>query len=366
MQQQARQYVFFVQNSLLYESLNVFWHSLQTGNQCMRARHPRSVVFKNCIESDARKREDSYQKNSIDCIQFMTLSGEKMIAANVANGGLKDRLKSLRPAPKPTKPKTLPENADADTTNTVKSVVSDAPQVISLEEASKLKLPPLPPEDDDVVDPADIDASIHIVAEANAPSESAESEGAIQPKKNGEDVDKASEKQKTKRWLFSRASSKDSTDASVTETDSKVKPIKRSASFSRRKPSTSSSSSSVAEATMTAGSIIHNKEREEEQKRRYEERMARARSKRRVEPPSTLSTTPPVDPLSFDWPDDEGDPSEAERPELSGVEEEGEDGEGHIDEGPESEGMYVRRDGRWYDMEGNEFRPKRIIRFVWR
>ena len=33
---------------------------------------------------------------------------------------------------------------------------------------------------------------------------------------------------------------------------------------------------------------------------------------------------------------------------------------------PIQEGLYVRRDGRWYDLQGNEYRPKRVIRFVWR
>lgn len=325
----------------------------------------------------------------------MTLNGEKMMAAHVSNGGFKGQMHSLRNnMKKTTAKKTKGDTASSpspdqstndgaeeeETKNSAESVNATASSVCPLESipkvsfvdsevASKLPAPPLSESTDEEPPVSASDIAMEDTTSTPSTTQSARFSNLWRrPSRDDPDQGTPDEKSKqTRRW-FSKPKSEDSREATDDDIADAPKAIKRTSSFSRRKPSTSTSSSSVSDKVMTAGRIVHNQEREDDRQRRYAERMARARSGRR---PDQEKASPA--PEALEWPDDDDDnagPHENCEDVLSSVEEEEDGGDTDAEDqdnmGPGQEGVYVRRNGKWYDMNGSEFRPKRVIRFVWR
>lgn len=153
------------------------------------------------------------------------------------------------------------------------------------------------------------------------------------------------------RRFFSRDTS---SAGNTRDSNNNGRAIKRMSSFFRRSASlpvedTASSSGAPDEAHQV--------------NRKYEERMARARSKRSMTL-SSSSENATVDNIlkPLDNTCEGGSAHPQDIGTLSPVAETG----GAANEEPTQEGLYIRRDGRWYDLSGNEYRPKRVIRFRWK
>ena len=124
-----------------------------------------------------------------------------------------------------------------------------------------------------------------------------------------------------------------------------AKTAMRVASFLMRRSHKSTSSTTPPSGVLTAGKVVVNEEREQELQQRYDERIARARSGRQAGPSSAFFEAGVENQVS----------------DLSPVREE------NSEQNYPAESLYVHRNGRFYDLNGNEFRAKRrTIRFTWK
>ena len=315
-----------------------------------------------------------------------------MMAAHGVHGGLKGRLPFIKPN---SKPKAVPSPVDQKVDDASKAEGTDAtmPPIVNTEEADKLPPPPSPSEEDDgpiiskdvILDtggptftetPQIMPADFPVLSTVAPCNERQTFGGRLNSLwRRGSDDEKrdaspTTEKTRTARWFLQRRSEQeDGTSPSNMDEEARVGPklAKRSASFTRRKPSMTSSSSSASDDVLTAGKIVHNPEREYERKRKYDERMARARAMKRLDQDASVVAANSAD---MEYPDDEKGLTRDDRDGLSSVHEECEselsEEEHDASAGRVSEETYVRRDGRWYDMDGKEFKPKRVIRLVWK